>query len=1248
MTAAQPNGNQHRIEPDSPPRYFGDYEILREAGRGGMGVVYEARQFGTQRVVALKLLSAGAFASSDAVHRFHTEAQAAARLEHPHIVPVFEAGMHDGQYFLAMRFLPGGTLAQLARGRPIDARRAASIVLSLARATAYAHQHGVLHRDLKPGNVLLDENGQAHLADFGLARLAELEGITLTSAILGTAAYLPPEQACGGAGAATTAGDIYGLGTVLYELLTGQPPFTGASVAEILRKVQEEEPAPLSRKSEIRNIRNLKSEIEPTNSPSSPVARPSTLDRDLQTICLKCLEKEPSKRYATAQDLADDLERFLNDEPILARPVTRIERLGRWCRRKPALATSIFLILILLVIVIIGSPIAAYRINEARQEEAAARTRAVAEAANARSILGFLRDDLLVLADPYRLAESELAPDRQILLITAIQRAADRIGSRFENQPRVEAEIRLTIGRALSRLDRLEESKEHLNRARALYTQTDGDHSPAALEVDHELGLLLLKQGNHEEASALQRRVLRERRQVLGDDHPAVFESLNALAASVGSDARNFDEATALHQEVLERGSRILGEDHSAVLEAMSALGRIAYELGQWDASYRTDEELARLVERKYGANDPVTLRLLARRIYDLRRIPGRFKESERLRLEAIERCRRVLGPDHRTTVFLLVDQGYSDQDKGRWGSAIKGRREILDLVRTRFGDRHLETLFAEDMLGGTLRAFGDFQEAEAIHRLSVPVRQALSQKATIEEHRSLRYLVWSLFHQGKLEEAEQLQKQVVSGLIEAHGNRMQRVFLGTEKVVKFLGVQGKWQEIAAIYKARAPLDTERHSIWPFGLIHLPAGVVAASLTGDEQAIRIFSDLMVDRFQDVTDPNAAAEVALACLTVEKNLLTRPQDELLQRMVLLVEPTMGTSARAYLVGGLASLRAGNPPQVIERLGLLLNNPDTTVSSCAGFATALAHHQMGNTDAALRALKEANARLSVALQSGQLGHKGQDDWDYSVRWAEYGRSLALQQQAELAILGRHESPKVNEQFLKERRQEWASVQALLDEFEQWGRQRNWSRAKAALLQALDEGPINWDEEGNRVRDLIHKAAMVFAITGERESYERLVNEVASSALADQPYYNLPLAGRFAAQPGFIERIAENCRKRSLQEKDIAIWDRIRWGEAEYRLGNHEAALSALEPALSHHRLEASGIAHAYSALAAQALQRTEQANQFLKTARSKYEQLLADNPERLAQDWHQFARLDYLFKEAATLVVPTESLRTKADD
>ena len=337
------------------PRYFGDFEIVREAGRGGMGIVFEARQFGTQRVVALKLLAAGATATRDAVQRFHAEAQAAARLEHPHIVPIHETGMHEGQYYLAMRFLPGGTLAAAASARPLGPRRAAQIVRTVSLAIQHAHQHGVLHRDLKPGNILLDDAGEPHVADFGLARLTELDShLTLPSTILGTAAYMAPEQAAGGPAAVTTAADIYGLGAVLYELLSGRAPFVGRSLAEVLRRVQDDTPAP----------------------PNRAGTRTASIPSDLETICLKCLEKDPTRRYGTAQELADDLGRFLDHEPVHARPVTGPERVWRWCRREPALAAALVSVGVLGLVVTIGSPIAALHIRRERDHASAEALRA--------------------------------------------------------------------------------------------------------------------------------------------------------------------------------------------------------------------------------------------------------------------------------------------------------------------------------------------------------------------------------------------------------------------------------------------------------------------------------------------------------------------------------------------------------------------------------------------------------------------------------------------------------------------------------------------------------------------------------------------------------------------------------------------------------------------------------------------------------------------------------------------------------
>jgi eukaryotic-like serine/threonine-protein kinase len=326
------------------PTRFGDYEFLDEIARGGMGVIYRARQRSLQRIVAVKMLLFGGMADPDLLRRFRNEAAAAAALEHPHIVRILDVGEHESQPFIAMEYVSGTDLGQLVRERPLGARQAARYVEKISRAIEFAHQHGVLHRDLKPSNVILDALDEPRVTDFGLARnLAHDSDVTLTGQALGSPNFMPPEQARGDLGHIGPSSDVYGLGAILYHLLTARPPFLGETVEATLAVVCDREPV---------SPRQLNAEIPP----------------DLETICLKCLEKEPAKRYPTAQALADDLQRFLNDEPILARPVTRLERAWRWCRRKPALASAYGLLLLLVLVLSIASPIAAYRIDQARQE----------------------------------------------------------------------------------------------------------------------------------------------------------------------------------------------------------------------------------------------------------------------------------------------------------------------------------------------------------------------------------------------------------------------------------------------------------------------------------------------------------------------------------------------------------------------------------------------------------------------------------------------------------------------------------------------------------------------------------------------------------------------------------------------------------------------------------------------------------------------------------------------------------------
>ena len=298
---------------------FGDYELLEQIGRGGQGVVFRARQKSLNRTVALKVISLGQWASKAHLKRFRLEAEAAARLEHPGIVPIHEVGERDGSCYFSMKFIEGGQLDEVVRREPMPIRRAVELIAKVARTVHYAHEHGILHRDMKPGNILLDAKGEPHLTDFGLARLVETESsVTHTLDVLGTPSYMAPEQAVGNNTPVTGATDVYGLGAVLYQLLTGQPPFAGGTTYETIKLLLDTEP---------RQPRLLNPKI----------------DRDLSTICLKCLEKDPKRRYSSALALAEDLERWLKHEPILARHTGIFARGRKWVRRNPtsALLSSI-------------------------------------------------------------------------------------------------------------------------------------------------------------------------------------------------------------------------------------------------------------------------------------------------------------------------------------------------------------------------------------------------------------------------------------------------------------------------------------------------------------------------------------------------------------------------------------------------------------------------------------------------------------------------------------------------------------------------------------------------------------------------------------------------------------------------------------------------------------------------------------------------------------------------------------------
>ncbi len=717
---------------ESHPAAIGHYRIVRLIGEGGMGAVYEAEQEEPRRVVALKIIKLG-LATPDRLRRFRQESQALARLQHPGIAQIYESNTADTgfgpQPFFAMEFIRGLPLNQYADAHQLNTRQRLVLMVKICEAVQHAHQRGLIHRDLKPGNILVDESGQPKILDFGVARVTEAdapEGDTQPALetglgqLIGTLAYMSPEQVLGDPLEVDTRSDVYALGVILYELLAGRLPYqvNDRQLPEAVHTIREEEPPGLSSIS--RDYRG-----------------------DVETIVRKALEKDKARRYASAADLGTDIQRYLNDEPITARPPGTGYQLQKFARRHRGLMAGVAAVFVVLLVGVAVSASMAVRASRAEAE--------------ARAVSEFLQNDLLAEAGASTQAGPNAKPDPHLEVRTALDRAAARIPGKFQKQPLVEASIRQTIGETYADLGLFSQAQQQEERALAIRRPILGEANPGTLESMDRLAVLYRREGKYAAAEPLRKEFLEVRRRKLGEFHPDTLDAMNNLAllyryegktelaeplyikaveglhrlngpenrqtvltkanlAQLYGDEAKYAQAEQLFREVLEAAPRVLGEEHPDTLTLMNNLAQVYQDEGKFAQAELLQRKGVEISSRVLGAEHPDTLIHMGN-LAKLYRNQGKYAEAETLFHRVLETQRRVLGEDRPVTMTTMALLGTLEGYEGKYADAEQLLTRALESQRRILGNEHRSTQNSLVWLGQVRLQQDKYAQAEANFR---------------------------------------------------------------------------------------------------------------------------------------------------------------------------------------------------------------------------------------------------------------------------------------------------------------------------------------------------------------------------------------------------------------------------------------------------------------------------------------------------------------------------------------------------
>jgi len=663
----------------------GKYTIVDLLGMGGMGVVYRARQERPARDVALKLLATNV-ATTQQMARFEVEAEALGRLKHPGIAAVYEAGVAEvagaSAPFVAMELVEGQPLTTFAKHQSLDTHEKLVLLAVLCDAVHHAHVNGVIHRDLKPSNILVEASGRPRVLDFGIARVTDSDVKSATIAtdrgqIFGTLQYMSPEQASGDASRIDARSDVYALGAISYETLSNEKPYDLRDLAlvDALQAIAERDPKPLT-----------------------SVA--SGLDSDVGIIVNKALEKEPDRRYQSASALATDIRRFLNDEPIAARPPSTVYQIRKLAaRNKPLFAASAFALVVLIVASVLIS-LSLARAIDAESVALAERDAAQAALARERTLGEFIRDDLLEAADPF----GETGPD--VTVRELVDRAVETAGERFARQPALEASIRSTLGSVYQSLSYYSEAKTQLETALGLMP---ADENVERALLQWRLGQALVGLGDAATAEELFRQALDV---MQANEQAAATRGVQLSLASLLGDSQRFDEAESLLESIIESAAPTRELRQTRAM----ALGNLSAQYGQqqrFDESIEVGREALLAVGSVWGPSHPRMIVARLNLALALGAI-GRADEAVSEAVEAVELAEQVLPPDHDQLGAALDALAYAEYTRGNYGQAIEAYKRALPILVARHGSRHPSVLIARGNLGSAHQQRGELDQADA------------------------------------------------------------------------------------------------------------------------------------------------------------------------------------------------------------------------------------------------------------------------------------------------------------------------------------------------------------------------------------------------------------------------------------------------------------------------------------------------------------------------------------------------------